>query len=58
MATKSILKSVVIKEKKSYLLLAKALERASGTQPPVVEYSKMVKSVAKSDIKKVLGDTL
>lgn len=56
MATKSILKSIVIKDSKSYRLLNDALIHASEVSPVEVEFSKTIKTVSRSDVRKVLGD--
>ena len=58
MATKSVLKSIVIKDSKSYRLLNDALIHAAEVKPAEVEFSKTVKYIAKSDVKKVLGELL
>lgn len=56
MATKSILKSIVIKDAKAYRLLNAALIHAADVKPIDVELTKTLKTVSRSDIRKVLGD--
>ena len=56
MATKSILKSIVIKDSKSYRLLNSALLHAADVTPVEVTFSKTIKQVSRSDVRKVLGD--
>ena len=56
MATKSILKSVVIKDSRSYRLLNSALLHAANVTPVEVSFSKTIKQVSRSDVRKVLGD--
>ncbi len=58
MATKSILKSIVIKDKKTSSQLSQALQCASDNPAPKVEYSKTFTSINRSQIKKLLGDKL
>lgn len=56
MATKSVLKSIVIKDSKSYRRLNSALIHAADVTPVEVSFSKTLKQVSRSDVRKVLGD--
>ena len=55
MATKSILKTVVIKNKKDASKFVNALENASDKKEKEVVIKQNVMDVRKEDIKKVLG---
>lgn len=56
MATKSILKNVVIKDKKSCSSLVNALESAKGKRAKEVVYSRSVRTADDEMIKKMFGD--
>lgn len=56
MATKSILKNIVIKDKKSGSALANALESAKGKKAIKVEFSRAVRSADDELIKKMFGE--
>ena len=56
MATKSILKSIVIKDKKSGSALVNALESAKGKKSQKVEFSSAVRSADDELIKKMFGE--
>ena len=55
MATKSVLKSVMIKDRRAAHSLVKALENASGKQSQDVTMSRTCKELNKSDIQKMFG---
>lgn len=57
MATKSILKSVNIKNRKSALGLVNALENASGKHAKPVARSKSFSDASREDIRKMFGDS-
>lgn len=56
MATKSILKFVHIRDQKSALRLAKALESSKSAKEPNVHYSRPVSTATKERIQKLFGD--
>lgn len=56
MATKSILKSIVIKDKKSSSSLINALESAEGKHAKEVSFSRAVRNADDEMIKKMFGD--
>ncbi len=56
MATKSILKDVNIKNKRSAKKFVDALENASGKTSKTVVYSRTVTELKGDDIKKYFGD--
>lgn len=56
MATKSILKNIVIKDKKSCSSLINALEGAKGKIAKEVNFSRSVRTVDDETIKKMFGD--
>lgn len=58
MATKSILKSIVIKDKKTSSQLSQALQCASDNPTPKVGYSKTFTNINRSQVKELLGDKL
>lgn len=57
MATKSILKSIVIKDKKSCSELVNALESAKGKKANEVVFSRTVRMADDEMIKKMFGKT-
>lgn len=57
MATKSILKSIVIKDKKSSSALVNALESAKGKKANEVVFSRTVRTADDEMIKKMFGKT-
>lgn len=56
MATKSILKSIVVKDKKSGSALVNALESAKGKHSKDVNFSKAVRTADDDMIKKMFGE--
>jgi len=56
MATKSILKTVHIKHKKSALRLVNALENASGKRSKPIVVSKAHTDASKEEIKRMFGE--
>lgn len=56
MATKSILKSIVIKDKKSSSSLINALENAEGKRSKDVSFSRAVRNADDEMIKKMFGN--
>ncbi len=56
MATKSILKSIVVKDKKSSSSLVNALESAKGKRAKTVNFSKSVRTADDEMIKKMFGE--
>ncbi len=57
MATKSILKSIVIKDKKSSTALVNALESAKGKKANDVTFSRTVRTADDEMIKKMFDKT-
>lgn len=57
MATKSILKNVTIKDKRSACLLVSALENASGKRSQPVQHQRPHSDASRDDIRKMFGDT-
>ena len=57
MATKSILKRIVIKDKKSSSALVNALESAKGKKANEVVFSRTVRTADDEMIKKMFGKT-
>ncbi|MCL2249130.1 MAG: hypothetical protein FWC13_07640 [Oscillospiraceae bacterium] len=55
MATKSILKNVVIKDKKAGLKLAKALEQAGNKKSPTRQKPVSYSYASKEDVHKLFG---
>ena len=55
MATKSVLKNIMIKDRRSAHNLVKALEHASGKQSKDVTISRTCKEMNKDDIRKMFG---
>ena len=55
MATKSVLKNIMIKDRRSAHNLVKALEHASGKQSRDVTISRTCNEMHKDDIRKLLG---
>lgn len=55
MATKSILKTIYIKQRKPATRLINALENASGKGAKTVEMSRGYSEVSKTEIKKMFG---
>jgi len=58
MATKSILKNVVIKDKNTSLLLLDALDNANNKKSKKVTFSKTVRTADKDMIKTIFGDRI
>lgn len=56
MATKSILKNVNIKNRKTAASLINALENASKKGSKEIVYSRAIRSASSEDIKKIFGD--
>lgn len=56
MATKSILKTIHIKNRKSAFALVRALENAHGKSEKKVPMQKAYSDVSRSDIKKMFGE--
>lgn len=56
MATKSVLKTINIKDKKSALLLVQALENASGRFSKPVVKDRAFSDASREDIRKMFGD--
>lgn len=56
MATKSFLKEINIKDPKVARNFAKALEKIESKETPTQSYSKNVKKLSRSQIRKVFGD--
>lgn len=56
MATKSIIKTIVIKEKHAARVFADALNKAEKIKSKPVTISKTVKSIDKSKIKEMFSD--
>lgn len=57
MATKSILKSIVIKDKRNGSALINALESAKGKKATEVNFSRAVRTADDSMIQKMFGNT-
>lgn len=55
MATKSILKSIQIKDKKSAAKLANALENASGKKAKEIKYNRSFSDASRDDIRKMFS---
>lgn len=55
MATKSVLKNVLIKNRRSAHALVRALENASGKQSQNVSMSRTCKELDKNDVQKMFG---
>ena len=55
MATKSILKNVTIKDKKSALFLVSALENAHGKRSKDVQHQRPHSDASRDDIRKMFG---
>lgn len=55
MATKSILKTIHIKKRKSALSLVNALENASGKSSKDVHYQRSYSYASKEDVEKIFG---
>ena len=55
MATKSILKTIHIKKRRSALALVRALENARGKSEQPVAMSRSYSEASRSDIKKMFG---
>lgn len=56
MATKSILKNINIKSRKTSTSLVNALENASKKKAKKIEYSRGIRVASSEDIKKIFGD--
>lgn len=56
MATKSVLKSVNIKNRSSALALVRALENAHGKKAQEVAYSRTFSDASRDEIKKMFGE--
>lgn len=57
MATKSILKSIVIKDKRNGSALINALESAKGKKAAEVNFSRAVRTADDNMIQKMFGNT-
>lgn len=55
LATKSILKSIQIKDKKSAARLASALENASGKKSKAIKYNRSFSDASRDDIRKMFS---
>lgn len=55
MATKSILKNVTIKDKKSALFLVSALENAHGKRSQDVQHQRPYSDASRDEIRKMFG---
>lgn len=55
MATKSILKNVYIKDRRTARRLVSALENASGKSSQIVALSRSTKDLDKDEIQKIFG---
>lgn len=55
MATKSILKTVHIKERKSAIALVNALENAKGKSAQKVKFKRMPSEVSREDVRTMFG---
>lgn len=56
MATKSILKNINIKSRKTTVSLLNALENAKKKGSKKFEYSRGIRTASSEDIKKIFGD--
>lgn len=56
MATKSILKNINIKSRKTSTSLVNALENASKKGTKKIEYSRGISAASSEDIRKIFGD--
>lgn len=56
LATKSILKSIQVKDKKTALRLASALENASGKQEKNVQFNRTFSDATRDEIEKMFPD--
>jgi hypothetical protein len=56
MATKSILKDIMIKDRKTCASLINALENASKKSTKQFEFTRGVRTASTEDIKKIFGD--
>jgi hypothetical protein len=56
MATKSILKTVCIRSKKSALRLVKALESTSAKRPKQISFSRPYSDASREDIRKMFPE--
>ena len=56
MATKSIMKNVTIKDRKSALALANALDSANRRKSVDVSFSRSVREASREDIAKIFKD--
>lgn len=56
MATKSILKSIHVKERKQAAKLVSAMERAERQRPQRVNFSRMVSVADRDEVKLLFGD--
>lgn len=55
MATKSVLKNVIIKDRRSAYALVRALENAGGKQSQEVSMSRTCKELDRNDVRKIFG---